>query len=427
MRKKFVFLIAVFCGVFVAFTCSALENSLSLKRGEVIACYGDSITQGGSYPSYLQLFLAPAGVRVHNTGVSGDSSQPGVARIDTVLREVNPDRFLYILGLNDTLGFGTPELTAEQRERINTFRISAEASIQKILAAGKRVVLSTPHAYNQYGTTYPKPPILTKDSNGVLALAEIDRQIAAKYELPLIDVGGVMRRIYQEHSKDCSVAPDRLHPSRPIHIVMAAYIAMEMGISGTVGRCVIPAGQMEAVYTPERLPLARLPEYDEARKYYPLDELFNVETLQAVQLPAGTYAVFADDIKLGEFSAETLNAGISLIGLPTPHQLEADALETVRAELEREQCRFAVNLRFRHIMELQKLDYNIPAVRREWMERWVASAKFNARNVKRDSDYFMKNVDGKETEIRENVGRLQLEILRRSVPQSCKIRIKAVK
>lgn len=444
MRFSEKLLLVVFCVFFCLWRAAAAPEAFPpLKSGEKIAFFGDSITQGGSYTAYLQMFLGHTGVRIYNTGVSGDSSAPALNRTDLVLKEVDPDRVCYILGINDALGFSTPELTPERKKIFQTFRESAEGSIRKILAVGKRPFIATPHAYNQYGTAYPKPPIAYKDSLGVEEFCRIDREIGEKYHIPVLELHEVMANIYKTFN-DPSIAPDRIHPARCIHVVMAAYLARQMGVSGIVGEIMVTGNSITAshakaenlirsgntvefLYTPGRLPIGKGREFDDARKYYPLDREFNRETLKVTDLPAGRYALLANGRKLGEFSAEELNAGISLIGLATPHQLRADANVPLIREFEEVMSLFAVNLRFRYQMGATGTDYDDAAARRAWMERWVKSARFNVANVQRTQKYFMESVDGKEAEIKERSENLQQKIFRNSIPEPCKIRLEAVK
>lgn len=78
------------------------------KKNPVILCFGDSLTAGrgleshAAYPSLLQLELDRQGYRYHviNSGISGNTTRDGIARLDTALSE-NPSLIVLELGAND--------------------------------------------------------------------------------------------------------------------------------------------------------------------------------------------------------------------------------------------------------------------------------------------------------------------------------------
>ena len=117
----------------------------------VIAAFGDSLTAGAgldpgeSYPDVLQQELDSRGYRyrVANFGVSGDTTQDGVARLPLVIAE-KPAVVVVEFGANDGLR-GQPVANSEAnlREMIET--------LQK---AGARVVLAGITLPPNYGPEY---------------------------------------------------------------------------------------------------------------------------------------------------------------------------------------------------------------------------------------------------------------------------------
>lgn len=136
-----------------------------------IACFGDSLTAGfgldpgRSYPDLLQRELDHKGYRyrVVNMGVSGDTTQDGLARLPMVLAE-HPQLVVLEFGANDGLR-GQPVSSAEQ----NQARI-----IEALQKAGARIVLAGitlppnygPEYLNRFNAMYP--------------------DLAKRYRLPLI-------------------------------------------------------------------------------------------------------------------------------------------------------------------------------------------------------------------------------------------------
>ncbi|WP_372770845.1 GDSL-type esterase/lipase family protein [Pseudoalteromonas sp.] len=103
------------------FGCGSKET-VTIGRDSVIVAFGDSLTQGvgvsisESYPSQLETLL---GVKVVNSGISGQTSQQGLARINKVLNENMPDVVIICYGGNDVLQRKSKsELTNNLRQMI---------------------------------------------------------------------------------------------------------------------------------------------------------------------------------------------------------------------------------------------------------------------------------------------------------------------
>ena len=136
-----------------------------------IVCFGDSITAGfgldagQSFPDLLQQDLDRRGLayRVVNLGVSGDTTQDGLARVFMALAE-KPAVVVLELGGNDGLR-GIP-LSITQANLANM--------IEQFQGAGARVVLAGMSLPPNYGPAYiPKFEALYKD-------------LAVKYKVTLI-------------------------------------------------------------------------------------------------------------------------------------------------------------------------------------------------------------------------------------------------
>jgi acyl-CoA thioesterase I len=137
----------------------------------VIACFGDSLTAGfgletgQSFPDLLQAELDRRGYRyrVANLGVSGDTSQDGLARLSMALAE-KPVIALVELGANDGLR-GQPIATTES----NLAQI-----VEAFQKAGARVVLAGITLPPNYGPEY------------IRQFEAMYRDLAARYKVKLI-------------------------------------------------------------------------------------------------------------------------------------------------------------------------------------------------------------------------------------------------
>ncbi len=135
----------------------------ALAREKLVLAFGDSLTAGyglkatESFPAQLQATLRKNGIaaRVHNGGVSGDTSAAGKARLGWVLSslKVKPDLVILELGANDMLRGLQPAQT-----RANLEAMMAELNRRKIpvLIAGMRASPNMGKKYQaQFDPLYP--------------------------------------------------------------------------------------------------------------------------------------------------------------------------------------------------------------------------------------------------------------------------------
>ncbi len=176
--------------MFLLCACIAL---MAAGTRPVIVAFGDSLTAGfgvdpgNSYPDFLQKLLDSRGYRyrVVNAGLSGDTSDGGVARLDSVLA-LKPRIVIVELGANDGLR-GLP---------VSSTRANLDEIVGRLKRAGARVVLAGMTLPRNYGAAY------------IRAFEQVFKDVAKKYSVALIPflLAGVAEdgRYMQ---------PDRLHPT----------------------------------------------------------------------------------------------------------------------------------------------------------------------------------------------------------------------
>lgn len=136
-----------------------------------IVAFGNSLTAGfgadpgRSYPDYLQKELDKRGYawRVVNAGVSGDTTQDGLARIAEAL-QYKPAIVILEFGGNDGLR-GLP---------VAVTRTNLEQMIQELQKSGVRVVLAGMTLPPNYGPDY------------IGSFEKVYKDLAAQYKVPLI-------------------------------------------------------------------------------------------------------------------------------------------------------------------------------------------------------------------------------------------------
>jgi len=147
------------------------EARSNIDTRKVLVVFGDSISAGygvppgKSYPDDLQRKLDKEGYewRVVNLGISGDTTQGGVARISTAI-SLKPGLVLLELGGNDGLR-GLP---------LAMTRMNLETMISAFQAVGARVVIAGMSLPPNYGPDY------------VHAFERIFADLAVKFKIALI-------------------------------------------------------------------------------------------------------------------------------------------------------------------------------------------------------------------------------------------------
>lgn len=135
----------------------------ALAKDRLVLAFGDSLTAGyglrpnESFPAQLQAALNKGGIpaRVHNAGVSGDTSAAGRGRLAFVLAglKAKPDLVILELGANDMLRGLKPDQT-----RANLDAMMAEFKRRGIpvLLAGMRASPNLGKAYQaQFDPIFP--------------------------------------------------------------------------------------------------------------------------------------------------------------------------------------------------------------------------------------------------------------------------------
>ncbi|PIE64355.1 MAG: arylesterase [Desulfobacterales bacterium] len=165
---------------------------LSVSR---IVCFGDSLTQGigaskgNDYPSRLAEMI---GIEVINSGVSGDTTTQGLARIEDDVLSYEPDVVLITLGGNDL----------KNRLNVDTVRANLVSIIQHIQATGAMVIL------------------------GGIDIPLYGKKYAAMYESVARQTGSVLiPNILEGIFGNSNLMSDTIHPNDRGYEIMAGYFS----------------------------------------------------------------------------------------------------------------------------------------------------------------------------------------------------------
>ncbi len=135
---------------------AALLSAPAMAADRLIVAFGDSLTAGyglkpgESFPVQLETSLRKQGIaaRVHNAGVSGDTTAAGKARLGWVLNalKAKPDLVIVELGANDMLR-GLP--VAQARGNLDAILAELRRRKLRVLIAGMRSAPNMGRAYVQ--------------------------------------------------------------------------------------------------------------------------------------------------------------------------------------------------------------------------------------------------------------------------------------
>ena len=165
-----------------------IKPDIAAGKPKIVA-FGDSLTAGfgltenESYPYLLQQRLKADGYdyEVVNAGISGDTSQGGLERIDWVLGMDNVKVLILELGANDLLR-GIP--VAKMRSNLDAMITRAQAKGVKVLLCGMLAPATMGQQYQRdYTATFPE----LADQHKTAFLPFILDNIALKKELNQAD------------------------------------------------------------------------------------------------------------------------------------------------------------------------------------------------------------------------------------------------
>ena len=340
--------------------------------GERVVFVGDSITHGGWYEAYLQLFQnlrrPGCGTRIMNAGISGDSAQGGDARLKDDVLAMKPDRAFVMFGMNDV---GRPyyekaePVDAKQAEarqrRLDVYNEKQRSLAARLPAAGVKTVFMTPSPYDQYADA-PAENLAGCNEPGLSTCSAIVRDIARENHFGLIEMFNPMTEIFKANPT-AHFCKDRVHPGSFGHLIMAAQILDQMRYTPIVAQVSLDAKTgktyprsnkqkmpetrnavvssvhrfndgVSFTYAPKALPFPKSADYEMAEKYYPLTARLNQELVVVTNLVAGSYDLAFDGVKVGTFSADEFLKGVNVALLATPNQKRAQELLPLIAQLQ---------------------------------------------------------------------------------------------
>jgi len=336
-----------------------------LHNGDRLTFYGDSITAQRFYTRDIQDFVATRypdlQVTFHNAGVPGDKVTGGYAgdaavRVARDVKPWDPTVLTVMLGVNDG------DYVPPDSKIFADYQEGYERLITMFRAAAPRaritLVENTPYDEITHGTEFTGYMATTEQN------AKATPALGKRESLPVVDAYSPVKELL-EHAKaaDPSFAsllvPDRIHPSEPLHWVMAESVMKAWRIDPVVSEVTLSAAS-QAVTHSLRTKVSGVQAQGGGLDWDQLDEAlplpFNFENalmnfvlknsdlascdqemLKVEDLHPGAYKLTIDKRDVGTFTEVQLSMGINLALLKTPmweQAREYDGALERRSELE---------------------------------------------------------------------------------------------
>jgi len=317
-------------GVVIALLAStprAASAEPSLRSGERVVFYGDSITQQRLYTRYIQQYFycryPHLNVHFYNAGWNGDTAVGALSRLDRDVLILKPTVVTLFFGMNDGAYTQTTDAITDR------YRQNLEGIITKLQAKGVRVIVFTP------GSVDPdKNPHLGdvhyNDNLSALGQAAID--LAKKHNCEFVDVHDPMlayQTAHKQKNPKFAFTGDGVHPDASGHLVMAsimlsAFHVDPMPAIGTIDvtgdhgdDLAVTKRDDQGVTLAETAPAA-VPFWFEAGSTQAMTDsgLANLaeQRLTVKGLAKGAYDLTIDSVDAGEYTTDDLASGILVPG-----------------------------------------------------------------------------------------------------------------
>jgi lysophospholipase L1-like esterase len=254
-----------------------LKIRQKLLAGEVVrvVCYGDSVTgvyyHTGSRRAYTDMLgialrqAAPqAKIEMLNAGISGNTTENALARIDRDVISHQPDLVTVMFGLNDMT-----------RVPLEKYRENLKTIVHKCQAAGSEVVLATP---NNVITTGDRP------TEKLIQYCDVIRQVGSELNIPVCDAYRELDAVREHAAFEWRLLmSDAIHPNIAGHKWIATCLAQTItGQRHSLADVPVPANPVERTLKllseGKPLRILAMPPYDEwiapaLRTFYPNAEI----------------------------------------------------------------------------------------------------------------------------------------------------------
>lgn len=200
------------------------------KDKDVICFLGDSITAKGLWMAEVyQELRKKYQIKCYNIGVSGGRMYMAEKYLYSRCLAFNPDYVTVMFGINDIehtwYKKDFPKLTDDElkSKAVEIYKESYERVINKIIVFGAQPIVCISVPYDDVNDT---PTENLYNQTPLDELVEFQREMAEKYNCPVVDFKAVMRPMLKERKV---ISDDRVHPTEEGYHVMAQVFLHDTG------------------------------------------------------------------------------------------------------------------------------------------------------------------------------------------------------
>jgi lysophospholipase L1-like esterase len=342
--RRIVMLAFMTCVLYFGGTLQA--QNFYLRNGDRVTFYGDSITAQRYYSRDIQDFVATRypGLQVeyHNAGVPGDKVSGGyagdaAARVARDVKPFNPTVITAMLGMNDG-DYMPPDRNVFAAYQSGYVKL---LGLLRAAAPAARITLleNTPYDEITHGTEFAGYMATTEQN------AAGTQALGRREGLPVVDdftpVKNLLKRAAALNPSFASLLViGRIHPSEPLHWVMAEAVMKAWRIDPVISAVTLSASAHSVVQS-ERTTVNGVATNGDGLAWNQMDQALPVpfdiddplmnfvlaisdlasvdqEMLQINDLEAGSYQLAIDGQNVGAFSSQQLATGVNLALLKTP-------------------------------------------------------------------------------------------------------------
>ncbi len=371
-----------------------LRAAAGFENDDRVVFFGDSITHGGTYHLYLRDYYytryPEKSFEFINRGLSGDSADGALKRLNADVFAARPSRVLIHFGMNDIgrNNYGirpiTPGLEKARSAAIVKYDANLETLIRLLTQKEIKVTILSPTPYDE--TMVQDGENLVGCAGALAKCAEIGRRLGESYRCDAIDLLTPMlqlnREVQRRNPADTIISADRVHPREVGHPIIAglileaqqqpaevAAVTLDAGsgkVTATrnceVKDLAVKSGEITFVYLPAALPFPLFPEQARVDQLYGFSAKFNREPLTVTGLEAGQYRLLMNGVPVGEFTAADFAAGVNLAVLPSsPLQQQSQQIRKLVRAVGALESKLCVVGQVRALFDARKVKESDPA------------------------------------------------------------------
>ena len=355
VRSFFLFFYVCAFIFFISQELKAQQNTSKIfESGDTICFLGDSITHGGQFHEFLQLFYATRyphlKLSFHNCGISGDNAQGMSYRFKDDVLIHNPSHVFLMTGMNDVIrtlyfeGQASDEIIKKRKNALDLFKQNTDILVEKFKASAITPIFLTPTIYDQYSKIEKENNFGC--NNALIECSDYIKLMANRYDAPLVDLNTQMKHIMERELQNDSlftiVGKDRVHPETTGHFIMFHEILSTIESTSLITQISIDLQQKPRIETKNcvvekfqisnetitfnclenSLPFPINAALEKAISLVPFQNNFNKEILQIKGLKDGNYNLFIQEKLINTFSSKELNEGVNLSNQSNSPQLQ---------------------------------------------------------------------------------------------------------